>query len=291
MSALRKASFDYSKPIPVKAGIGLRSGHQAQLLKERPDIGWIEVHSENYFSAGGSQQRVLDGVRDLYPVSLHGVGLSIGSVDPLNQVHLNNLRDLIERTEPMLVSEHLSWGSVDQVYFNDLLPLPYTGEALQHMTMRIDQVQEFLGRQILIENVSSYIEYSCSEMQEPEFLVELAHQSGCGILLDINNVYVSSRNHGFDPFEYLAHIPADIVQEIHLAGHSVTSADGQEILIDTHNARVAEPVWELFRATCLHLDTVPTLIEWDADLPELDVLVDEARRADACREDARVLVA
>lgn len=291
MSSLYSLPLNSPKPIPAKAGIGLRADHQEQLLRECPDVGWVEVHSENYFSAGGSQRRALDRVRDLYPVSLHGVGLSIGSIDPLNQQHLTNLKDLIARTEPMLVSEHLSWGSVEQIYFNDLLPLPYTGEALKHLNTRIGQVQEFLGRQILIENVSSYIEYSCSEMPEHEFLVELAHRSGCGILLDINNVYVSSRNHGFDPLEYLAHIPADVVQEIHLAGHSVTSVEGQEILIDTHNAPVADPVWDLYLATCVRMGRVPTLIEWDADLPELGVLVGEAHRADACREDARVLVA
>lgn len=276
-------------PIPAKAGIGLRSAHCQQLLRERPTVGWLEVHSENYFSAGGPQLAVLDAARDLYPLSLHGVGLSIGSVDPLSLAHLSSLKELIKRTEPILVSEHLSWGSVDHTHFNDLLPMPYTKEALRYMALRIGQVQEFLGRQILIENISSYLEFRDAEMPEWEFLAELARRSGCGILLDVNNIYVSSRNHGFDPYHYVSHIPSDLVQEIHLAGHSVSQVDGHEILIDTHSTLVADAVWDLYRATITKMGATPTLIEWDADLPTLNVLVGEALRADQCREQANAI--
>jgi len=267
-------------PVPAQAGIGLRAAHHDALLAERPATGWIEVHSENYFVDGGSQLDYLLQARRLYPLSLHGVGLSLGSTDPLDRTHLAELARLVERTEPGLVSEHLSWSSVEGRYFNDLLPLPCTREALAHMVRRVDEVQEYLGRQILIENVSSYLQFEGAEFEEADFLAELARASGCGILLDVNNVYVSACNHGFDALAYLERLPVAPVQEIHLAGHSVNRWPGGEIRIDTHSAPVCEAVWSLYIAALGRFGRVPTLIEWDAELPPLATLVAEAARAD-----------
>ena len=271
-------------------GIGLRLQHHKELLRRRPPIGWVEVHSENHFARGGLQRAVLHQVRALYPLSLHGVGLSIGSTDPLDRVHLRELARVVREFEPVRVSEHLAWGSVDGRFMNDLLPLPYTDEALRHSAARVRAVQDALGRQILIENVSSYLEFNHSQMTEWEFLVALASESGCAILLDVNNVYVNALNHGFDPHFYLNFIPPSVVQEIHLAGHSVTRVGPHEILIDTHASPVCEAVWNLYAATIDRFGPVPTLIEWEAQLPELDVLVAEAakieRILEVCRADA-----
>lgn len=268
---------------PCGAGIGLRSPHYAEFLATRPRLPFVEVHSENYF-AGGRHLEVLLEVRRDTPVSLHGVGLSLGSADPLSARHLASLKSLVERVQPALVSEHLCWSSIGGVYANDLLPLPYTREALAHMADRIHRVQEHLGRRILIENVSSYLEFNHSEMSEWEFLAELARRAGCGVLLDINNIHVSATNHGFDPLAYLRAMRADTVGEMHLAGHSVNrvpSADGREIdfLIDTHSRPVSPPVWALYDTALQYLGPKPTLIEWDADLPPLAGLLDEAARA------------
>jgi len=220
-----------------------------------------------------------------YPLSLHGVGLSIGSTDPLDRQHLAKLKELIRRFEPALVSEHLSWGSVGGRYFNDLLPLPYTDEALYHLIARVAQVQDVLGRQILIENPSSYLQYIESAIPEWEFLVELAERTGCGVLLDVNNIYVSASNHGFDAGGYLRAVPRHLVREIHLAGFTVNRFDDGEILIDTHNRPVWPAVWALYRQAVQRFGPIPTLIEWDTDLPELAVLVDEVQRADAILEE------
>ncbi len=277
--------------IPAQAGIGLRADHYREILETRPALGWLEVHPENYFGSGGKPLHFLENIRAHYPLSLHGVGLSLGSTDPLNPAHLRKLRQLIERFQPALVSEHVSWGSVDGRYLNDLLPLPLTEEALQHMVMRVTQAQDYLGRQILIENVSSYLEYQESAMPEWEFVTEIARHSGCGLLLDVNNVYVNARNHGFDAVEFLDNIPADLVQEIHLAGFTVNRLGDKEILIDTHNQRVCDDVWQLYRQAVQRFGIRPTLIEWDADLPPLAVLRDEAQRADAILEERHALVA
>jgi uncharacterized protein len=267
-------------PIPACAGIGLRAPHYHEVIHTRPAVGWLEVHSENYFGEGGKPLHYLEQAREVYPLSLHGVGLSLGSTDELNQEHLKKLKRLIERFQPGLVSEHLCWSSVKQHYLNDLLPLPYTEEALFHVAERITRTQEYLGRQILIENLSSYLQYTHSTMPEWEFLAETAFRTGCGILLDVNNIYVSSVNHRFDPREYLQAVPMEPVQEIHLAGHSMNRYPEGEVLIDTHNARVSEPVWSLYREALRRFESVPTLIEWDTDLPPLSVLLDEAQRAD-----------
>ncbi|MBI3529759.1 MAG: DUF692 domain-containing protein [Betaproteobacteria bacterium] len=262
--------------IPARAGIGLRPPHYRQLLDELPDIGWLEVHSENYFCEGGQPLYFLDRLRRHYPVSLHGVGLSLGSTDALSREHLTNLARLIDRVEPALVSEHLSWSSVGGRFYNDLLPLPHSEQALAVVCRHINQAQEFLGRQILVENVSSYLQFAESNLPEWEFVAEVARRTGCGILLDVNNVYVSSVNHGFDAARYLRGIPTAHVREIHLAGHDHNG----RCLIDTHGARVAEPVWALYREAVARFGRVPTLIEWDTDLPPLAVLVDEAAAAD-----------
>lgn len=271
--------------LPARAGIGLRAEHYDAVLDSRPSVGWLEVHSENYFGAGGKPLDYLERIRSHYPLSLHGVGLSIGSTDPLDRRHLAALKTLIRRFEPALVSEHLSWGSVGGRHFNDLLPLPYTEEALYHLVARVCQTQDVLGRQILIENPSSYLQYVASVIPEWEFLAELARISGCGVLLDVNNIYVSARNHGFDASAYLRAIPLPVVQEIHLAGFTVNRFDDGEILIDTHNQPVCPAVWALYRQAVQRFGPMPTLIEWDTDLPELAVLVAEAGRADAILEE------
>lgn len=267
-------------PIPARAGIGLRALHHREFLERRPSIPWVEVHSENFFADGGRQIEVLDAVRCNYGISLHGVGLSIGSADGLNDEHLRHLRRLVERVQPGLVSEHLSWSAVDGVFSNDLLPMPHTSEALAHFSARVSQVQDFLQRQILIENVSSYLRFPEDTMTEWQFLAELAQHSGCGILLDVNNVYVSAQNHGFDADAYIAAIPVTLIQEIHLAGHTVIADEDGALLVDTHDAPVADPVWALYRRTTARTGPLPTLIEWDSQLPALDRLIAEAQRAD-----------
>jgi uncharacterized protein (UPF0276 family) len=269
-----------AEPMPARAGIGLRAQHHDDLVREQPDVGWLEAHSENYFADGGAQIDYLLALRERYPLSLHGVGLSLGSVDPLDRDHLRHLERLVHLAEPSLVSEHLSWGAIDGTHLNDLLPLPYTQEALRHMIERVTELQEYLGRQVLIENVSSYLQFAQADMSEWEFLQTLAERSGCGLLLDVNNVYVSSRNHGFDAREYLAHLDPRHVGEIHLAGHSVNAHGDFSILIDTHSRPVSAEVWDLYAFAIGRLGRIPTLIELDTDIPALPVLVAEARRAD-----------
>jgi hypothetical protein len=278
-------------PIPAGAGIGLRSEHYADILATLPTVGWLEVHPENYFGAGGKPLYFLENIRSHYPLSLHGVGLSLGSTDALNTTHLKKLKRLIERFEPALVSEHVAWGSVGERYLNDLLPLPYTEAALAHMVNRVDQTQDYLGRQILIENVSSYLEYRESTIPEWEFVAEVARRSGCGILLDVNNIYVNACNHGLSAVEFLRGIPTELVREIHLAGFTVNPLDGGEILIDTHNRKVCDDVWMLYDQAIRRFGPTPTLIEWDADLPPLRELLEEADTADAVLEKHRALVA
>jgi uncharacterized protein (UPF0276 family) len=274
------------EPMPASAGIGLRSVHHRAVLEESPAVAWFEAHSENYFAAGGPAIDCLERIRERYPLSLHGVGLSLGSADPLDRTHLANLRRLITRFEPGLVSEHLSWSSFGGRFANDLLPLPYTEEALAHVSARIAAVQDHLGRQILIENVSSYLQFTGSEMTEWEFVAGVAARSGCAILLDLNNIYVAARNHGFEATRYLEAMPAAAVRELHLAGHDVVPCDGGELLIDTHGAPVCEAVWDLYRASLRRFGPLPTLIEWDTDIPSLATLTAEAAKADAVRRES-----
>jgi len=272
-------------PIPACAGIGLRAVHYREVLESLPATGWLEVHSENYFGEGGAPHTYLGALRPHYPLSLHGVGLSLGSADPLDLTHLEKLQAVIERYEPALVSEHLSWGSIDGRHFNDLLPLPYTEEALDQVSDRVSEAQERLGRRILLENPSTYLRFTHSTIAEAEFLSELVRRSGCGILLDVNNVYVSARNHGFDPYDYLRTLPPADVEEIHLAGFTVKRCDSIELLIDTHSRPVDPEVWALYQAALDLLGPRPTLIEWDKDLPPLETLVGEADHAQCLLEE------
>ena len=258
-----------------QAGIGLRAPHYAELIEKKPALGLLEIHSENFFGDGGPALKTLESFRAHYPISCHGVGLSLGSTDPISSEHLAKLKRLVDRIKPAIVSEHLCWVGVGGQYLNDLLPLPYTEESLTHVVSRIDQVQNFLGRQILIENLSSYLEFSDSTIPEWEFIARVAAISGCGILLDVNNIYVNACNHGFDARDFIAAIAPESVGEIHLAGFEDTG----ELLIDTHGAVVSEPVWALYAAAIARFGAVHTVVEWDTDIPALDVLLGEAAHA------------
>ena len=253
-------------------GIGLRAAHHREILERRPALGFVEVHSENFF--GGAGALSLERVRRDYAVSLHGVGLSLGSADGLDEGHLARLEELVRRIDPMLVSEHLSWSSIDGRHLNELLPMPFSREAAAHLAGRIARVQDRLGRTLLVENVSAYSTLP-GEMPEWEFVSEVVRRSGCRLLLDVNNVWVNAANFGFDPRDYLAGIDARSVGEFHLAGHESRGA----LLVDTHAARVAPAVWDLFRDAVERIGPRPALVEWDAALPALDVLLDEARIA------------
>lgn len=256
-------------------GIGLRREHYADVLSGAPAVDWFEVISENFMVPGGNPRRVLARVRERYPIVLHGVSLSIGSTDPLNERYLFELAALAESIEPAWISDHLCWGTAAGMNSHDLLPLPYTEEALRHVVDRIGRVQDRLGRRILIENVSSYLEFTASEMAEWQFLSEVAQRADCGILLDVNNVFVSAHNHGFDPRDYLAGIPAERVGQIHLAGHSEVGA----LRLDTHDHEVPEPVWSLYQEFVREHGARSTLIEWDDHMPPLERVVEESRTA------------
>ena len=260
------------------AGIGLRARHYADFVGgARPAAGWLEVHSENYFGAGGRERAVLESLRRDYPLSLHGVGLGLGSAEGYSVRHENRLFELVHRVEPAFVSEHLCWGAAAGRHFNDLLPLPYTREALDLVASRVSRLQDRLGRRLLVENVSCYLEPGPHEMNEGEFLAALARRSGCGVLLDVNNLYVNQVNLGRDALAQMRALAPESVCEIHLAGHSA----GEDCLIDTHGARVCAEVWRLYEAALERFGPVATLIEWDTDLPPLEVLLDEARKAQA----------
>jgi len=262
------------------AGIGLRSPHIAEFLASRPPAGFLEVHAENYMS-GSPAVATLDKLRRDYPISVHGVALSLGSAGGLDARHLANFKTLVQRLEPALVSEHLSWCEAGGVYLNDLLPLPYTEEALDLFCRHVDQVQQALGRSLLIENPASYLRFRHSTIDEAKFLDAVVQRTGCGVLCDVNNLYVNAENFGFDPLAYLDALPAPAVGEIHLAGHHYNDVDGRPILIDDHGSRVAEPVWALYAQALRRFGRVPTLIEWDTRIPPLAILLGEAQRADA----------
>jgi uncharacterized protein (UPF0276 family) len=269
--------------LPARAGIGLRAPHVAEVMAARPEVAWLEVHAENYMG-GGAAVRSLERLRRDYPVALHGVGLSLGSAEGIDLRHLGRLEALLERLEPALVSEHLAWSVAGGAYLNHLLPLRYDEETLAILGRHVDRAQTALGRRLLVENPSSYLRFRHSTIPEPEFLGELARRTGCGLLCDVNNVYVSGENLGFDPGRYLDALPPDAVGEIHLAGHSVSDADGRPVLIDDHGGPVADPVWRLYRRALERFGPVPTLVEWDTNLPELPVLLAEARAADRLLE-------
>jgi uncharacterized protein (UPF0276 family) len=256
-------------------GIGLRTAHYSAVLDEHPRVDWFEVISENFMVAGGNPRRVLRAVRERYPVVLHGVSMSLGSVDPLDERQLDELARLADEIEPAWISDHVCWSSLGGHRAHDLWPLPYTEEALAHLAGRIARVQERLGRRILVENVSSYLEYAHSTMPEHEFLAALAERADCGLLLDVNNVFVSAHNHGFDPYAFIAGIPVERVGQFHLAGHS----DHGTHLLDTHDHPVCDGVWDLYRAAVARFGAVSTLIEWDDHIPPLARVVDESRHA------------
>ena len=266
-----------ANPTVSGTGIGLRQPHYREVFERLPPLGFLEVHSENFFLEGGASMHALERARAAYPISLHGVGLSLGSADTLAGEHLARLKRLVDRVEPALVSEHLCWGGVGGVHFNDLLPLPYTQEALALLADRVDHVQATLKRRILVENLSAYVECRHSEMTETAFLAELARRTGCGLLLDVNNLYVNAINFGFDPVARLAELDAASIVQMHLAGHTVAG----DCLIDTHGSLVCDPVWSLYEEACRRFGAKPTLIEWDTDLPALDVLLSQAAQADA----------
>lgn len=270
------------RALPLGFGLGLRPVHYEAILSSNPRVDWFEALTENYLVPGGRPLHYLQRIRERYPVVLHGVSLSIGSADPIDREYLRELRALAQRIEPAWISDHLCWTGVAGRNLHDLMPLPYTAEALRHVARRVRQVQDFLGQRILIENVSSYVEYRSSEMTEWRFLAALAEEADCGILLDVNNIYVSAFNHGHDPLEFLSGIPAARVRQIHLAGHENCG----DLIIDTHDAAVIDPVWQLYAEAIHRFGPVPTMIERDDRIPPLAKLVRELDRARATAAEA-----
>jgi hypothetical protein len=258
----------------------LKADHYATILETQPDIGWFEVHPENYMGLGGSPHAYLAVIRQKYPLSLHGVGMSLGGVDPLDPEHLQRFSALVDRYEPALVSEHLAWATHAGDFLNDLLPLPLTQEALDVMCTHVDQMQSVLKRQVLVENPSTYLSFETEVMEEPEFLIALAARTGCGLLLDVNNVFVSASNHGFDAGRYVDAIPGELIGEIHVAGHAVEEINGAQLRIDDHGSEVVDDVWRLFERLVQRVGPKPTLVEWDTNVPAWDVLKLEADKAD-----------
>jgi uncharacterized protein (UPF0276 family) len=271
--------------LEARFGVGLRGPHLPEILATRPAIGWFEVHPENYMGGGPMLGDLLSVRRD-YALSLHGVGLSMGSAEGLDGAHLTRLKEITGRTEPFLVSEHLSWSVSEGVYLNDLLPLPYTEEALDIVCRNVAQAQETLGRRILVENPSAYLRFDHATIPEPEFLAELVRRTGCGLLCDVNNVFVSCTNFGEDADRYLESLPAAAVGEIHLAGHSRTERRGRSLLIDDHGSPVCTEVWRLYARALSRFGLVPSLVEWDKRLPSWSVLLAEARTAQRTAEGA-----
>ena len=268
--------------IPPRAGVGLKPEHYRAVLASEPDLGWFEVHAENYMGAGGPPHRYLTAIRERYPLSLHGVGLSIGAARPLDREHLKRLKHLVERYEPGLFSEHLAWSTHDTGFFNDLLPLPYDEESVSRIADHIDEVQDTVGRRMLLENPSTYVAFAESTMSEIDFLAEVVRRTGCGLLLDVNNVHVSATNQQYDPVDYIDRFPVEHVGELHLAGYAPDTDDhGAPLLIDAHDRPVDPQVLELYEHTLSRIGAVPTLVEWDNDVPEWPVLFAEAQRADA----------
>ncbi len=268
-------------------GIGLRSAHYREMLEQLPAVDWLEVHTENYLAEGGWDMHVLQTLRGHYPIALHGVGLGIGSVHGFSTAHVERIARLAERIEPMLVSEHLCWGATAQGALNDLLPLPLNQASLDLVCERVDLVQSMLRRPILLENVSSYLRFDSDEYSEAEFLARVARRSGCGVLLDVNNLYVNQCNHGEDPHTAMSTLAAGQVGELHLAGHCL---DG-DMLVDHHGAPVAEAVWQLYARALREFGPLPTLVEWDTSLPPLALLLEEVARARAVAQQVFCTVA
>ena len=275
--------------IPARSGIGLKGEHYRNILETKPDIGFFEIHAENYMGEGGLPHACLTAIREIYPLSLHGVGLSIGGAKALDREHLARLKALNERYEPGLFSEHLAWSTHDVGYLSDLLPLPYTAETLARVCAHIDETQSFVGRQMLLENPSSYLTFDESTLDEAEFISEIVKRTGCGLLLDINNVYISAHNINISAQAYLAAYPLKFVQEIHLAGHTVSADDaGKPVIIDDHASPIVEGVWDLYAYTITRIGPLPTLIERDDNVPALQELVDEAHFANVIMQRQQV---
>lgn len=267
--------------LPTRAGVGLKPEHFRQIVETWPDLGFFEVHAENYMVDGGPYHHYLTRIRERYPLSIHGVGLSIGGESPLDHTHLDKLAVLIDRYAPQSFSEHLAWSSHGEVFLNDLLPVPYNAETLRRVCDHIDQVQARLKRRMLLENPATYVEFATSTMAEPEFIAEVLRRTGCGLLLDVNNVYVSCINHNRDPYATIRALPLDVVGEIHLAGFARDhDGNGDPLLIDSHGSPVAEAVWQLYEYTLDCVGAVATLIERDNDIPPFDVLLAEAFQAE-----------
>ncbi|OUS08614.1 hypothetical protein A9Q96_04025 [Rhodobacterales bacterium 52_120_T64] len=267
--------------VPARAGVGYKPQHLDEILAEPNSIGWLEIHAENYMGDGGPQLAQLRYLRERFPISCHGVGLSIGSEGPLDKEHLARLKKLVDWLNPSLFSEHLAWSTHDIGYLNDLLPAPYTPQTLSTVIDHIDQVQEVIGRQMLLENPSVYVLFEQSTMNEIEFLNEIVTRTGCGLLLDVNNIFVSTTNQQSSAEDYLADFPVEHIGEVHLGGHDAQTDDfGDPLLIDSHNAPVVDPVWDIYETLIKRTGPLPTLIEWDNDIPEWPVLANEARLAD-----------
>jgi uncharacterized protein len=269
-------------PTPLKAGGGYKHEHLQDILHDEHGVGFFEVHAENFMGDGGPAHAALAKLREDYPIFLHGVGMSLGGETPLNRDHLNRFRKVADRYEPMIVSEHLAWSSHNTTYYNDLLPVPYTKPVLERVISHIHQFQDFMQRKLLLENPSTYVAFQQCDMSETDFLREIVQQTGCGLLLDVNNVYVSATNHNYSPAQYLAEFPLDHVREIHLAGHATEEDEnGAPLLIDAHDSEVSDAVWSIYETIIAQLGSVPTLIEWDNDVPAWRILKDEAKKADA----------
>lgn len=268
------------RTLPHRSGLGFKPEHFHDLMAKPGAVGFLEVHAENYMGAGGAPHAMLHALRSEFALSIHGVGLSIGGAGGLDNDHLDRLRKLIDRYQPESFSEHLAWSSHGAEWLNDLLPLPYTDETLATVCKHIDQVQEYLGRKMLLENPATYVSFEHSTWSETDFLSQIVQRTGCGLLLDVNNVFVSASNHRFDARSYLAAFPLDAVGEIHLAGHDTEELPSGPLLIDSHGAPVADPVWTLYAEVLDRSGAVPTLIEWDTDVPTLDVLLSETERAE-----------
>lgn len=277
-------------PLPAKAGLGFKPQHFPAIRQTRPDLGFFEVHAENYLGAGGAPHAMLTALRADYALSIHGVGLSIGGPS-LDEGHLARVKSLCDRYQPDSFSEHLAWSSHGAEYLNDLLPLPYTPETLDRICDHVDHVQEVLGRRLLLENPATYVIFAQSEIPETEFMAAIARRTGCGLLLDVNNVFVSCTNHRSDPLAYLDDFPLDQVGELHLGGHDEEDLPSGPLLIDAHGAEIAEPVWALYAEVLDRAGPLPSLVEWDNDVPEWPVLHAEAMRAASLMADRRQHVA
>lgn len=278
--------FPPAKAPSQPVGIGLRHPYYKEIIESPPDIDWMEVHPENYFG-GGAPRHFLSEIRKNHQISLHAVGLSLGSDQPVSEEHLKNFKELIDIYDPFLISDHASWSASGNAHLNDLLPLPYNQESLNTLCRNIERTQDYFGRTILVENPSTYISFVEDEMPEYVFMNTLAKKTGCGILLDINNIFVQAHNHGFDAYEYIDNIDASSVGEVHLAGHIEQEFEGSTILVDTHSKPVKSDVWDLYKHALKKLGPtpIPTLIEWDKDFPSFDVLLKEAEKAKSIMQD------